>query len=72
MVVASAASKNSLVAMPWSLESIGTSMKDFLCVSNQVPPGGMRIVLAIAVDDEHGGTGWKINCHLQPITKQPM
>jgi hypothetical protein len=36
VVVDSAASRNSLVAIPLSLGSIGTSLKDFLWVSNQV------------------------------------
>lgn len=43
----SAASRNSVVAMPLSFEaSIGTSTKDFRRVSNHVPPGGI-----ISVED---------------------
>lgn len=38
----SAASRNSVVAIPLSFAvSMGTSAKDFFIVSNQVPPGGM-------------------------------
>ncbi len=72
VVVASAASRNSLVAIPWSLESTGTSVKDFRCVSNQVPPGGIRMVLAIAVDDdEHARALSTTSLQLQPILLSP-
>lgn len=43
MVKDSAASRNSVVAIPLSL-SMGTSTKDFRKVSNQVPSGGMTNV----------------------------
>jgi len=60
VVVASAASRNSLVAMPWSLGSIGTSAKDRLCVSNQVCPGRMSLVVAdMAVRKRLNGVGWE-------------
>jgi hypothetical protein len=60
VVVASAASRNSLVAMPWSLGSIGTSLKDRLCMSNQVCPGGMGLVVAdMAARKRLNGVGWE-------------
>jgi hypothetical protein len=45
-VRASAASRNSVVAMPLLLAaSIGTSANDVFSVSNQVPPGGIAAIL---------------------------
>lgn len=64
MVNDSAASRKSEVGIALSLAlSMGTSTKDFLSVSNQVPPGG-KAACVVAILGGGGGSQWVCVCGL--------